>query len=128
MTPDELKKRTKKFALDAIKLCDTLPHTRAGNVIASQLMRSATSVGANYRAVCRARSKRDFVSKLGITLEETDESIYWMEILIESGMKTEQHVSALMKEGDELAAIFNASLHTARGQINQKSKIKDQKS
>lgn len=113
MTPEELKKRTKQFALRVIKLCDTLPRTRAGNIIANQLIRSATSVGANYRAACRARSNADFISKIGITLEEADESVYWMEIIVESGMKSEKQMSSLMKEGNELVAIFVASSNTA---------------
>ena len=87
MTPDELKQRTKKYALRAINLSDSLSQTRAGNIVAGQLIRSATSVGANYRAACRARSDPDFVSKIGVTLEEADESVYWMEIIVESGMK-----------------------------------------
>ncbi len=97
MTPEEMKKRTKKFALDAIKLSESLPHTRAGNIIANQLIRAATSVGANYRAACRARSKADFVSKISITLEESDESAYWTEIITESGMKLEQETFAFLK-------------------------------
>jgi four helix bundle protein len=90
MTPNEMKQRTKEFALRTMKLCDSLPHTRTGNVIANQLMRSATSVGANYRAACRARSNADFISKIGITLEEADESVYWMELIVESGIKSEK--------------------------------------
>jgi four helix bundle protein len=126
MTPDELKKRTKQFALRVIQICDALPNSRAGNVIAGQLIRSATSVGANYRAVCRARSTPDFVAKLGITLEETDESIYWLELITESGMSHDSRVSALMKEGNELAAIFNASKYTARARISKPPTIKNQ--
>jgi four helix bundle protein len=114
MTPDELKQRTKKFALRVMALCDTLPHTRSGNVIANQLLRSATSVGANYRAACRARSTPDFISKIGITLEEADESIYWMELIVESKMKPEKQLAELVKEGNELVSIFVASLNTAK--------------
>ena len=113
MTPDEMKKRTKQFALRTMKLCDSLPHTRSGNVIANQLIRSATSVEANYRAACRARSTPDFISKIGVTLEEADESVYWMEIIVESGMKSSKQMSLLMKEGNELVAIFVASSNTA---------------
>ena len=85
MNPDEFKKRTKAFAVRIIKLVDSLPSSRSTNVIANQLMRSGTSVGANYRAVCRAKSKADFISKLGNVEEECDETIYWMELLTESG-------------------------------------------
>jgi four helix bundle protein len=132
MTPEELKARTKRFALQTIRLCDSLPSTRTGNVIATQLIRSATSVGANYRAVCRAQSTPDSVSKMAVTLEEADESVYWMELITESGMKSEASMIALMKEGNELAAIFNASKYTARSRLstprpaNQKSKISNQ--
>ena len=122
MTPEELKKRTKEFALRCIQLADALPKTRVGNIIAAQLIRSATSVGANYRAACRARSVPDFISKMGITLEETDESVYWMEVIIESGMQSENRVSALMKEGNELVSIFVASLNTAQKRLPQRSK------
>jgi four helix bundle protein len=133
MTPDEMKKRTKQFALRTIKLCDSLPNRRAANVIANQLIRSATSVGANYRSACRARSQADFVSKVGITLEESDESVYWMELIVDSNMKPENQVADLMKEGNELTAIFNASFYTARENTkksqrpNQKSTFKNQK-
>jgi four helix bundle protein len=120
MTPDEMKKRTKEFALRTMKLCDSLPHTRTGNVIAKQLIRSATSVGANYRAACRARSNADFISKIGITLEEADESVYWMELIVESGIKSEKQLSLLMKEGNELVAILVASSNTAHKQTDRK--------
>jgi four helix bundle protein len=121
MTPDELKKRTKTFALRCMKLADALPRTRSGSVIANQLIRAATSVGANYRAVCRARSNADFISKIGITLEEADESVYWMELIVESGVLSEERVSPLVKEGNELVAIFVASSNTARKQVIKRS-------
>lgn len=120
MTPEQMKKRTKQFALQAIKLIDALPHTRSGNVVAGQLIRSATSVGANYRAACRARSKPDFISKIGITLEETDESAYWTEIIQESGMKLDQVTNDFLKEANELVAIFVASSNTARNEKSRK--------
>lgn len=120
MTPEELKKRTKEFALRCIKLAEALPKTRAGNIVAAQLIRSATSVGANYRAACRARSVPDFISKMGVTLEETDESVYWMEVIVESGMQSEKRVSALLKEGNELVSIFVASLNTAQKHTRKK--------
>jgi four helix bundle protein len=127
MTSDDLKKRTKKFALSIIQLCDTLPNTRSANVLANQLLRSGTSVGANYRSACRARSDADFISKIGITLEESDESVYWLELIQESGIKNDDHVSRAMKEGNELTAIFVASSNTARNRVSQnqrKTKIK----
>jgi four helix bundle protein len=83
---EELKIRTKQFALRVIRLVEALPNTRISNTIGNQLLRSGTSVGANYRAACRGRSRPDFVSKVGIAIEEADESLYWMEMLIESGI------------------------------------------
>jgi four helix bundle protein len=83
---EELKIRTKQFALRVIRLVEALPNTRISNAIGNQLLRSGTSVGANYRAACRGRSRPDFVSKVGIAIEEADESLYWMEMLIESGI------------------------------------------
>ncbi|MGD0338356.1 MAG: four helix bundle protein [Bacteroidota bacterium] len=83
MTPDELKKRTKKFSLDIIRLVESLPNNKIGNILGKQLMRSATSVGANYRSACRARSKADFISKIQIVEEEADESMYWLEMIQE---------------------------------------------
>ncbi len=122
MTPEELKKRTKQFALRVIKLCDSMPNTRSANIVANQLIRSATSVGANYRAACRARSDADFISKIGVTLEETDESLYWLEIVVESGMKPEFLVYDLMKEATELLAIFIASSNTSRKRLTKPRK------
>jgi four helix bundle protein len=110
----DLKKRTKAFALRVIKLIESLPNTRTADVIGRQLLRSATSVGANYRAACRARSNADFISKMGVVEEEADESIYWMELLIDGGIVPEQKLSALIVEGNELVAITVASIKTAR--------------
>ena len=84
MTSEEMQSRTKQFALRIIKLVESLPNTRTGKVIGNQLLRSGTSVGANYRAACRAKSTADFINKLAIVEEEADESIYWIEILVES--------------------------------------------
>ncbi len=123
MTPEELKKRTKTFAISAIRLGDSLPSTRSGNIVANQFIRSATSVGANYRAACRARSDADFASKIGITLEEADESVFWMEIVAESGMKPVQQIAPLLKEGNELAAILIASSNTVRKRLGKNSKL-----
>src|SRR5688572_17301604 len=113
-----MKKRTKQFALRVINLVESLPNTKAGNVIGNQLLRSGTSVGTNYRSACRARSKPDFISKASIALEEADESQYWMELLITSGTVPENRLDALVKEADELVAILTASVKTAKN--NQK--------
>jgi four helix bundle protein len=114
MTKDELKRRTRRFALDVIRLVESLPRTRTAEVVGRQLLRSGTSVGANYRAACRARSSADFVSKMGIVEEETDESIYWMELLVESGGMPADRVDALLREANELLAITVSSIKTAR--------------
>jgi four helix bundle protein len=114
MTPEELKRRTKAFGLSVIKLVDQLPRTRSANVIGNQLVRSATSVGANYRAACRARSKSEFAAKLGIVEEEADESAYWIEILIEAGMAPQNRVTEMLREANELVAIVVASLNTVK--------------
>src|SRR5271168_1900128 len=111
-TSDELKRRTKGFALTAIRLCQSLPRSQAGTVITRQLLRSATSVGANYRAVCRARSTADFVSKLGIVLEEADETLFWLELPVESGVAKADATSSLLREANELVSIFVVSLRT----------------
>lgn len=128
MTAEELKRRTKQYALHVMSLGESLPRTRSGRILADQLIRSATSVGANYRAACRARSDADFASKVGVTLEEADESVFWMELIVESGMKSESELMPLMKKGRELVAIFVASSNTIRSRMNKpktnsKSKI-----
>lgn len=110
-----LKDRTKRFALQVIRLCRTLPRSQETTVITRQLLRSSTSVGANYRAVCRARSSPDFVSKLGIVLEEADETLFWIELLIESGAAHQEQIASVRKEANELVSIFVASLRTAKG-------------
>jgi four helix bundle protein len=114
MNEEELKRRTKQFALQVIGLVGSLPGTVAARTIGSQLIRSGTSVGANYRSACRGRSKPDFNAKAGIALEEADESLYWMELLAESGTVPLETLRALMKEASELVAIFTASIKTAR--------------
>lgn len=113
MTQD-LKKRTQVFALRIIRLCEALPNGRMANVAIKQLLRCGTSVGANYRAACRAKSNPDFIAKMGIVEEECDECIYWMELLIESGMIERKMLGDLMKEADELLAITVTSIKTAR--------------
>lgn len=115
MDPNELKSRTKKFALRIMKLVDSLPNSRAGNAIANQLIRSGTSVGANYRATCRARSKAEFIAKIGVVEEEADESGFWMELIVEGGLLPSKNMEALLVEANELTAIMAASRKSASG-------------
>jgi four helix bundle protein len=115
MTPDELKRRTKRFALAIIALAGTLPRTEAARIIGGQMVRSGTSVGANYRAACRARSRAEFSSRLAVTEEEAVETLYWLELLEESGLVKGERVKGLMTEANELVAIFVASRKTAKG-------------
>ena len=114
MDPEQLKIRAKEFAKKIIFLCRQLPGTQEGRLIGGQLFRSGTSVGANYRAAYRARSKADFISKLGIALEEADEALYWLEILTEMKIVKADLLSGIMAEADELVAIFVSSLNTAK--------------
>jgi len=116
-----LKDRTKKFALRVIRLCESLPKGKTANVIGGQLLRCGTSVGANYRAACRARSPAEFIAKMGIVEEECDESLFWMELLIEAGKVPKDRLSDLMQEADELLAITVSSIKTTRGgSLNRK--------
>jgi four helix bundle protein len=114
MTPEELKKRTKDIALRIINAAESLPKGKTGEVIGRQLLRSGTSVGANYRSACRARSSADFISKMAIIEEEADESIYWMELLVEGGLLEEQRLKDVVTEANELLAITVCSINTAR--------------
>src|SRR5438876_11632982 len=115
MTQSEvLKERTKKFAVGIIKLFRMLPKTEEARVIGRQLLRCGTSVAANYRAVCRARSKAEFVAKIGIVVEEADEAVLWLELLTEAGIVSHERTRELLTEARELTAIFTASKHTAR--------------
>jgi four helix bundle protein len=109
-----MKRRTKQFALRILGLFRALPKTEEARIVGRQLLRSGTSAGANYRAVCRARSKKEFVAKLGVVVEEADEMVFWFEILVEGGIVPAKRLDALMKEGQELLAIFAASIRTAR--------------
>jgi len=115
MTPEELKDRTKEFALRIIRLAEALPRTRAGDIIARQLIKAGTSVAANYRAACRAKSNADFISKMGIVEEEADESGFWLEMIVDGSLMRKGLVSDLLKESQELLAIAVASSNTARG-------------
>ena len=128
MHPEELKKRTKQFALRIIKLFRNLPKGKDSEVIGMQLLRAGTSVGANYRAACKARSSADFISKITIVEEEADESAYWIELLIESGIIKKELLKDILKEANELTAIFTASGHTAKfNKNNSQSKIRNPK-
>ena len=112
---EELKKRSKQFAIRVIRLIQALPKTDVARVIGKQLLRSATSVAANYRAVCRARSKAEFIAKIGVVVEEIDESVFWLELLVETSIVAQSRMGDLQKEASELLAIFAASQHTAKG-------------
>lgn len=114
MNAEELKARSKKMALEIIKLVETLPKGQATDVVGKQLIRSATSVAANYRSACRGRSRSDFINKLGIVEEESDETLFWLEMLLEAKKVNEVDVAPLMKEAKELTAIFSASRITAK--------------
>jgi four helix bundle protein len=114
MTEDELKQRTKAFALRIIRLVEALPRSPTAEVLGRQLLRSATSVAANYRSACRAKSKADFIHKMGTVEEEADESLFWLELIAESGLTRAARLGALRQEADELTAIFTASGRTAK--------------
>ena len=114
MNNDNLKQRTKRFALEVVKLVEALPPEKTGDVRGRQLLRSGTSVGANYRAACRAKSPADFIFKMGIVEEEADESSFWIELLVESGKLNDDKSAPLLKECNELVAITVASIRTAK--------------
>ena len=125
MTPDELKKRTKQFALRILKLVAALPNTVQGRAIASQLVRAGTSVAANYRASCRARSKAEFIAKIGTVEEEADESAFWLELIIEGGLLKQQVVQPLLIEAGGLTRIMAKSRISASTALRQsKSTVK----
>ena len=119
MNEAELKERTKRFSLRVLKLVRALGKGFDGQVIARQLLRCATSVGANYRAVCRARSRADFVAKLAIVEEEADEACYWMELIIEAGLMKPEIVKPLLEEANEIVAIITSSRKTASANTRQ---------
>ena len=123
MTQDELKARTKEFALRVIKLVRALPKTTEGRVFAGQLIRSGTSVAANYRAACRGRSRAEFAAKIGTVLEEADESALWLELIVEAGLLAPARCRLLLEEAGELVAIFAATRKSALAKANLKSEI-----
>ena len=111
---EQLKGRTKQFAIHLIELFRNLPKTEEALVIGRQVLRSGTSVAANYRAVCRARSKAEFIAKMGVVVEESDETVFWLELLVEGHVVDKQRMDGLLAEANELLAIFSASQRTAR--------------
>jgi len=117
---EEIKKRAKQIGLEVIKLVDDLPSKTSSKAIAYQIIRSSTSIGANYRAACRAKSDEDFINKLKIVEEEADETIYWLEVLEESGLISAEKTINLKKETNEILAIVVASINTVRNKINHK--------
>lgn len=112
--PEDLRERTKKFALRIIRLFRALPRGGDAQVIGKQLLHSGTSVAANYRAACRARSRQEFAARIGIVMEEADETVFWLELISESGILPTPRLVPLLRESRELAAIFTASFGTAR--------------
>jgi len=120
MTAEELKDRTKKFAIRVVKMCRALPRSEEARIIRQQVLRSATSVAANYRAVCRARSRAEFIAKIGIVVEEIDETAFWLELLVDLELVSAQRMVGLMRETNELLAIMAASQHTAKTAVATK--------
>jgi len=132
MDKDELKERTKQFALRVIKLVEALPKTTTGRAIGHQLVRAGTSVGANYRAACKARSTAEFIARLGTVEEEADESAFWMELIIEAELMKGERLLRLLQEADEIVAIMaasrkSASRHHKQGPRNRKPEIENRK-
>ena len=115
MNEEEMKKRMKAYALRVVKLAASFPNTRLGNVVGYQLTKAGTSVAANYRAVCRARSRADFVAKLGVVEEEADESVFWIDFGADAGLTKRNLVQDLATEGNEIVSIIVASRRTAKG-------------
>jgi four helix bundle protein len=122
MTTNELKLRTKNFSLTIIDLVEKLPNSISVRVVANQIVKSGTSVGANYRAVCRARRDREFVSKMNIVLEEADETLFWIEIIMDKQWINKPELAVIWKEGNELTAIFVSSLKTVNDRISSQNK------
>ena len=114
----DLRVRTKQFALRILRLYRALPTKDEARILGKQLLRSGTSVGANYRAACRAQSRAEFIAKLGIVLEEADETLFWLELLLEAGIVSHERLDTLVKEAQELTSIFVTSLCTAKGKAS----------
>jgi four helix bundle protein len=130
MKPEELKERTKRFALRVVRLVDALPKSTKGRALAGQSVRSGMSVAANYRAACRGRSRAEFIAKIGVAEEEADETALWLEFIIADKLLTEKKVRSLLTEANELVAIMAASYMSARRNSAppQKSAIRNQQS
>lgn len=114
MTKDELKARTKKFSIEIVFFVRELPPGQEGDVFGRQLLRAGTAVAANYRSACRAKSQADFISKIGTVEEEADESAFWLEVIIETGLSDQPKTHKLLKEANELTAIFTATGRTSK--------------
>ena len=127
LTAKKLQQRTNMFALRVLRVFRSLQDSREGRIIGQQLLRCATSVAANYRSACRARSRRDFLSKLGIVEEEADESLFWLEFIVQADMIPNAKLKELISEASELTAIFVSSRRTAK-RNNRKSELEDRKS
>lgn len=125
---EQIQNRTKKMALEIIKLSEHLPNKSVGWTFSNQIIRSATSVAANYRAVCRAKSDKDFISKMETVIEEADETLFWLEMIEESKIINHQsEILNLKSEVNELISIFVASVKTVKNRLNQKSSNHNQK-
>ena len=130
MNETEMKQRTIQFVLRVLKLADALPKTRSGNAIGGQIVRSGTSVAANYRALCRAKSRADLINKTSIVEDEADGSCFWLELLVDAGLLGSRQVQPLSQEANEITAILVASRKTAAGRQaasfeNRKSKVEN---
>ena len=127
MNPQEMRLRTHRFALDALQFYLQLPRTEPANFIGRQLLRAGTSVGANYRAVCRSRSDSEFIAKLGLVIEESDETAFWLEIFVEAEFVPAQRINELHREADELTRIFVKSRETARQNARARAEARARK-
>ena len=119
MVSKDLKERTKQFSLDIIRLVSSLAHNVTAEVLGKQILRSGTSVGANYRAACRAKSKKDFINKLAIVIEEADETQFWIELLVSAELIERDKAATIWKEADELIRIMTASSKTSKSNIQK---------
>jgi four helix bundle protein len=111
---NEMKRQTRKYALETVRLVKELPRGRTEDSLANQLLRSGTSVGANYRSACRGKSIKDFISKMGVVEEEADESVYWLELLVDSGILEREKAEGLINEGNQLTAICVSAIRNSR--------------
>jgi four helix bundle protein len=132
MTPEEMKRRTKEFGIRVIRLVSKMPAGRASDVVVRQLVRSATSVGANYRGACRSRSDADFLARMWIVEEEADEALYWMEVACDSGLVDGDRLKLLQQEGEEILSMVVASIRTVKNRARMRpvkqSEIRNPKS